>query len=358
VGTEAPADLAEKQPFSPGLTLADASSIRRLIPQVSSVNPEIVVETVALRPGFRRTTKLVGVENAYFEETGFRLASGQYFTDEHRRTNAPVAIIGQEVKTKFFPKEEAIGNRIKCGPLWLTVIGVLEERNIDARSIERLGIRNYDLDIYTPISTLLLRFEDRSRVTGQDIQQAQQEGREDASAATANYHQLDRLVVGVVASEYVPSVAEVTARMLERRHNGVVDFEVTIPEVLLEQEQRTQSLFNIVLAIGIMNIMLASVLERIKEIGIRRSLGATRQDVHLQFLIEAMALSFTGGVIGIALGLLISLGIEQATGIQTIVSVFSVLLAFLVAVTVGLVFGFLPARRAAEHNPVEALRHE
>jgi putative ABC transport system permease protein len=273
------------------------------------------------------------------------------------------------VKTKFFPKEEAIGNRIKCGPLWLTVIGVLEERNIDARSIERLGIRNYDLDIYTPISTLLLRFEDRTRVTGQDIQQAQQEGREDASAATANYHQLDRLVVGVVASEYVPSVAEVTARMLERRHNGVVDFEVTIPEVLLEQEQRTQSLFNIVLAaiasislivggIGIMNIMLASVLERIKEIGIRRSLGATRQDVHLQFLIEAMALSFTGGVIGIALGLLISLGIEQATGIQTIVSVFSVLLAFLVAVTVGLVFGFLPARRAAEHNPVEALRHE
>ncbi len=370
VEEEGNTDLNEKQPFSPGLTLADAASIRALVPRVATVNPEIVVETVALRPGFRRTTKLVGVENNFFVTSGFELAQGQFFSDEHMRSNAPVAIIGQDVKTKFFAKEEAIGNRIKCGQLWLTVIGVLEERNIDAKSIERLGIRNYDLDIYTPITTMLLRFENRAQVTGQEILQAQQEQQQGATATKSeNYHQLDRLVIGVEGSEFVQPVADVITRMLERRHYGVVDYEVTIPEMLLEQEQRTQNLFNIVLAaiasislvvggIGIMNIMLASVMERIKEIGIRRSLGATRQDVHMQFLIEAMALSFTGGVIGILVGLAISVGIQQATGIETIVSLFSVLLAFVVAVTVGLVFGFLPARRAAEHNPVEALRHE
>ncbi|MDZ4698914.1 MAG: ABC transporter permease [Rhodothermales bacterium] len=369
VEDEGNVDLTEKQPYSPGLTLADAASIRALVPQVATVNPEIVVETVALRPGFRRTTKLVGVENAFFATSGFELAQGQFFSEEHMRSNASVAIIGQDVKTKFFAKEEAIGNRIKCGQLWLTVIGVLKERNIDAKSIERLGIRNYDLDIYTPITTMLLRFENRAQVTGQEILQAQQEQQQGVAPTSENYHQLDRLVVGVEGSEFVQPVAEVITRMLERRHYGVVDYEVTIPEMLLEQEQRTQNLFNIVLAaiasislvvggIGIMNIMLASVMERIKEIGIRRSLGATRQDVHMQFLIEAMALSFSGGVIGILVGLSISFGIEQATGIETIVSLFSVLLAFVVAVTVGLVFGFLPARRAAEHDPVDALRHE
>ncbi|MEZ4699050.1 MAG: ABC transporter permease [Rhodothermales bacterium] len=369
VDEEAQADLTEKQPFSPGLTLVDAASIRELIPQIATVNPEIVVETVALRPGYRRTTKLVGVENAYFTTSGFELAQGGFFTEEHLRSNAPVAIIGQDVKTKFFAKEEAIGKRIKCGQLWLTVIGVLKARNIDARSIERLGIRNYDLDIYTPITTMLLRFENRAQVTSQEIVKAQQDARRGRTSSEANYHQLDRLVVGVAGSEYVQPVAEVITRMLERRHYGVVDYEVTIPELLLEQEQRTQNLFNIVLAaiasislvvggIGIMNIMLASVMERIKEIGIRRSLGATRQDVHMQFLIEAMALSFTGGVIGILVGVTISFAIQQTTGIETIVSFFSVVLAFVVAVTVGLVFGFLPARRAAEHDPVDALRHE
>ena len=157
--------------------------------------------------------------------------------------------------------------------------------------------------------------------------------------------------------------------MLERRHYGVVDYEVVIPEVLLQQEQQTQDLFNIVLAaiasislivggIGIMNIMLASILERIREIGVRRAVGATRQDIVFQFLIEAITLSFTGGVLGILLGIAISFAIEQATGITTIVSIFSVILSFIVAVTVGLVFGILPAKRAADHNPVEALRHE
>ncbi|MEM8484433.1 MAG: ABC transporter permease [Bacteroidota bacterium] len=365
---EEESNLEEKQPFSPGLTVADAESIARLIPGVESVSPEVITETTALRAGLRRSTKLVGVGQAFFETAGFELAEGSYFSEEHFASSAPVAIIGQDVKTKFFTKEEAIGNRIKCGRLWLTVIGVLKERNIAAENIERLGIRNYDLDIYTPITTQFLRYENRALLTKQDIQEGESDRRR-GRESDESHHQLDRLVVRVEQSEYVKPVADVVSRMLERRHYGVVDYEVIIPEVLLQQEQQTQDLFNIVLAaiasislivggIGIMNIMLASVMERIREIGVRRAVGATKQDISYQFVIEAMTLSFSGGVFGILLGMAISGLIESFTGISTIVSLGSVALAFLVSVTIGLVFGILPAKRASEKNPVEALRHE
>ena len=365
-------EQAEKTPWSPGLTMADARSIAAIVPGVESVSPEVVIDTEAVRAGLRRSAKLVGVDRHYFDHSDFKLAEGNFFTDDQLKIAAPVAIIGQRVKTRFFTKEKPLGGRIKCGRLWLTVVGVLEERVLSERSIESLGIRDFNYDIYTPLKTVLLRFEDRARVTQQEVersnsQQAQFSGNQKGSPV--NYHQLDQLVVRVVSSELVPSVAEVINRMLKRRHYGVVDYEVIVPEQLLKQERRTQMIFNVVLAaiasislivggIGIMNIMLANVSERTREIGIRRSVGATRRDVELQFLIEAITISFTGGVIGIVLGVLISLGIEMSTGIQTIVSLIAVALAFLVSVSVGLIFGLLPAKRAAEHDPVVALRYE
>ena len=368
VSADESTDLEEKQPYSPGLTMADAESIFSIIPGVQSVNPEVITETTALRAGLRRTTRLVGIGGDFFEASGFELQEGSYFSNEHHANALPVAIIGYDIKTKFFTKEEAIGNKIKCGNLWLTVVGVLKERNISIENIEELGIRNYDLDIYTPISTQLLRYEDRARLTARDIEEGNDD-RNDGIERDESYHQVDRLIVRVEDTEMVKPVAEVVSRMLERRHYGVVDYQVIIPEVLLQQEQQTQDLFNIVLAaiasislivggIGIMNIMLASILERIREIGVRRAVGATREDIVFQFLIEAVTLSFSGGMLGILLGIGISFMIEQATGITTIVSVFSVILSFVVAVTVGLLFGILPAKRAADHNPVEALRHE
>ncbi|MDX1488926.1 MAG: FtsX-like permease family protein, partial [Acidiferrobacterales bacterium] len=362
---------AEKKPFSPGLTLADAQSIQEIVPGVEMVSPEIVVETQAIRAGLRRTTKLVGVDEAYFKQSDFELAEGSYFNRAQLEGAAPVAIIGQKVKSRFFTREEPIGARIKCGNLWLTVIGVLEERAISAQSIEDLGIRDYNFDIYTPINTMLLRFEDRARVSVQDVQAANSNGNDDdnANAPPPNYHQLDQLVVRVENSDLVVPVADVVSRMLRRRHYGVVDYQVVVPEQLLQQERRTQNIFNIVLAsiasislivggIGIMNIMLASVLERTREIGVRRSIGATRRDVTLQFLIEAITISFTGGFVGIVIGVLFSGIIEATTGIQTVVSGVAVFVAFVVSVSVGLIFGLLPARRAAEHDPVVALRYE
>ena len=165
------------------------------------------------------------------------------------------------------------------------------------------------------------------------------------------------------------TVAAVTKRMLARRHNQVIDFEVTVPELLLKQEQRTKAIFNVVLGaiasisllvggIGIMNIMLASVLERIREIGVRRAMGATRRDVLAQFLAEATLISTAGGVAGILVGVALSVAIEQIADIRTIVSALSVFVAFGVSLAVGLAFGIVPAWRAARQDPVVCLRYE
>ena len=157
--------------------------------------------------------------------------------------------------------------------------------------------------------------------------------------------------------------------MLERRHNGVIDFEVTVPELLLKQQQRTKAIFNIVLGaiasislvvggIGIMNIMLASVLERIREIGVRRAMGATQNEILMQFLSEAVLISVAGGVAGIILGALFSAGIERFAGITTLVSYPSIIVAFGVSFAVGVGFGIIPAYRAARQDPVACLRYE
>ena len=188
-------------------------------------------------------------------------------------------------------------------------------------------------------------------------------------AERTNRNQLDRIIVRVTESRLVPKVAEVSQRMLLRRHNGVVDFEITMPELLLKQEQRTKTIFNVVLGaiasislivggIGIMNIMLASVLERIREIGVRRAMGATQKDILFQFLAEAVLISVAGGVAGILVGTGLSAGIEKIAGIKTIVSFVSIVVAFGVSFSVGLGFGIVPAYRAARQDPVECLRYE
>ena len=157
--------------------------------------------------------------------------------------------------------------------------------------------------------------------------------------------------------------------MLKRRHNDVVDFEIIVPEQLLQQEQRTKRIFNIVLSsiasislivggIGIMNIMLASVVERYREIGVRMAVGAQKKDIELQFLTEALTISITGGILGIILGMLFSFAIEATADIATIVTPISIFISFGVALLIGVVFGFFPAKRAAQQDPVHALRHE
>jgi len=366
--------LNEKKKFSPGLTLQDCDAIKQTIPFVDYASPEVVLETNAIREGLKRSTKLVGVDFNFFTGADYQLEKGSFFSAAHFDHALPVAIIGHSVKTKFFTREDPIGKQIKCGKLWLTVVGVMKERNISKQTIQHLGLRDYNFDIYSPVSTVLLRYKNRALVTRRDVMNASRgnnsnDNEDDQQKKAVNYHQIDRMVVSVKNTEQIRSIAEVITRMLQRRHNGVVDFSVTVPEELLKQEQRTKEIFNIVLGaiasislivggIGIMNIMLASVMERTKEIGIRRAVGATRRDITLQFLAEATTISVTGGIIGIILGFIISVVIEKTAGIVTIITLISVLVSFAISITIGIAFGFFPAKRAAEQDVIQSLRYE
>jgi putative ABC transport system permease protein len=369
--------------FSPGLTMEDLISIRELIPEVEKLSPEIVYETNFIREARMRTGKLVGVNTDYFDISNFAIVEGSNFSDIQINEADPVCVIGYDVKTRFFAGEDPIGKKIKVGHLWLTVVGVLEKKEVSTENIENLGIRNFNLDIYAPVTTVLLRFRNRAVVTSNDLKQGggstvvvgggmmifSSGGSSTNDSGDGNYNQLDRLIVKVTDTKFSGTIAEILSRMLKRRHNNVVDFEIIVPEQLLKQEQQTKRIFNIVLStiasislivggIGIMNIMLASVVERFREIGVRMAVGAQKKDIELQFLTEALTISITGGFLGIVLGLAFSYVIEATADIATIVTPISIFISFGVAVLIGVVFGYYPAKRAAMHDPVHALRHE
>jgi putative ABC transport system permease protein len=370
----------EKKKFSPGLTLRDVSGIVASVPGLAKISPEVILDTYVIRNGLRRSAKLVGIEPTYFEIYDFQLNEGKIFNEEQLQTGKPVCVIGYGVKTKFFATENALGKSIKVGPHWLTIVGVLQERVVSSSSISKLGIRDFNMDVYAPLQTLLIRYKNRDLITSEAIRLAALRSRgmvwvagvaqdEAGAAERKNYHQLDRLVIQVEETGKLQSTAEVLSRLLSRRHYEVVDFEIEIPELLLKQQQRTNDIFNYVLGaiagisllvggIGIMNIMLASVLERIKEIGLRLSIGAQKNDIIQQFLFEAVMISVTGGIIGVILGVIMAYVVSTVANIPTIISFASIFLSFGVAATVGLIFGIAPARRAASQDPITSLRYE
>jgi putative ABC transport system permease protein len=368
----------EKKKFSPGLTIRDVDNIKATIPDLASISPEIILETSVIRNGLRRSAKLVGVEPVYFSIYNFSLQEGKLFTAEQQRLGAAVCVIGSSIKAKFFTTENPIGKTIKVGSHWLTIVGVLAERAVSESSISKLGIRDFNMDIYSPIQTTLIRYKDRDKITAEQLRIESMRSRgmissnQDAAAndpERKNYHQLDRLVIQVHETNQLSSTAEVLSRMLQRRHYDVVDYEIEIPEMLLKQQQRTNDIFNYVLGaiagisllvggIGIMNIMLASVLERIKEIGLRLSIGAKKSDVVQQFLFEAVMISVSGGILGVMLGVSLAYIVARFAGIPTIISFSSIILSFGVAATVGLIFGIAPAQKAASQDPITSLRYE
>jgi putative ABC transport system permease protein len=370
----------EKKKFSPGLTIRDVHSITSTIPGLERVSPEIILNTNVIRSGIRRSAKLVGVLPSYFQIYDFQLADGRMFNDEQLKAGSPVCIIGSALKSRFFPTEDAIGKSIKVGPHWLKIIGVMRERLVSESSISKLGIRDFNMDVYAPLQSVLIRYENRDLITGEALRKAAMrsrgmvfnnsaEGDAESELDKKNYHQLDRLVIQVEETAKLQSTAEILSRMLSRKHYDVVDFEIEIPELLLKQQQRTNDIFNYVLGaiagisllvggIGIMNIMLASVLERIKEIGLRLSIGAQKSDVVQQFLFEAVMISVSGGLIGIILGVTLAYVVSAFAGIPTIISFSSIVLSFGVAATVGLIFGIAPARKAASQDPITSLRYE
>jgi len=376
----------QQKKFSRGLNLLDVEAIKETLPSVKRISPEISFNSTAMLNGVKYSAKLVGVSNDYFQLYNLPLVGGAFFNDFQEENGIQVCIIGANIRAKFFSKVDPLGQYIKFNGIWLKVIGVLQKTNVNLTGFEEKGVNVYNDNIYIPIQTMLLRYQNRALLNTKLVSEAtsvsffggggmMMMGRSvvsssDASSnAETNYNQLDRIVVQVTETEQLNPTTEILSRMLSRRHSGVKDFEITVPELLLKQQQRTKDIFNIVLGaiasislivggIGIMNIMFASVMERIKEIGTRMAIGAKKMDIVVQFLSEAVLISVSGGFIGVFFGVVMAKLIEQIAGIMTIVSFFSVFIAFGVSAAVGVIFGYSPAKRASEKDPIESLRHE
>ncbi len=354
--------------FSKGLTLLDAAAIEEVIPTVAKVTPVISFNYSAVLDGRSKPVVLEGINNNYFTLFNIVLQDGKMFTDEQIENAFPVCVIGDNVKNVFFNQEDPVGKYIKCGEVWLQVVGVAERRDFTASASDELGISSTDNKIFIPAKTLTMRFRNRALIRADEVEMIAASGGTGDSNTPENINQLDKIIVQVDETENLSSTADVIRRMLLRRHNNLYDFEVTIPELLLKQQQRTKNIFNIVLGviagisllvggIGIMNIMLASVMERIREIGLRQAIGASRRDIIVQFLSESTIISVSGGIIGIIVGVVLSKIITVMFDIQTIISVFSILISFGVSVMVGITFGYIPAKRASEQDPVDSLRY-
>jgi putative ABC transport system permease protein len=384
-GTQAAATEKDKNgtTFSTGLTLKDAESIKKIIPTVLRVSPEITYNVDFVQHGVKGDGMVTGVTNEYFKVFNIALSKGGLFTDNEIEKGSSVCVIGPAIESRFFNKGNAVGSFIRCGGVWFRIIGVIKQQLIHSTQKNKLGITDTEKTVFVPIKAVLLRFLDRSftdigsirggggyRVTGSRAAQLiLNMNFKPSSGDASSIDQIDKLVVQVKESSQLGPTNEILAQMLKRRHGNNEDIEIKVPELLLKQEQRTKDIFNIVLGaiagislivggIGIMNIMLASVMERTKEIGIRMAIGARRTDITMQFISEAVIISVIGGLIGILLGVIIAKTITQFTGIQTIISLSSIFISFGVSASIGIIFGYMPAKRAAMQDPVSSLRYE
>lgn len=339
------AEEAEKK-LSLGLTYRDGQLIRENLPNVKGVTPVRFVETAILLGNKESTGRVVGTDEAYEWVTNFHPSEGRFISALDVADAKRVCVIGSEIRSELFGYRNPLGRRIKIGDTWFVVIGVMESKSVKEGKASVIKLRNINKDVYIPITTALKRFTDQDRPNS-----------------------IEEIAVQVEREEQVVPTADVVKRLLHRTHNGVNDYEIIIPAELLAQSQKTQRVFNIVMGsiaaisllvggIGIMNIMLASVTERTKEIGTRRALGATERDILIQFLYETIMISVTGGTIGILLGVMMAKGINVFAGWETVISLYSVIISFGISAVVGIIFGIYPARQAAKMDPIAALRFE
>ncbi len=366
----------QKAKFSPGLNLKDVNAIKEILPTVKRISPEITLNSFVVQNGKRASAKLLGVSNAYFDIFNLKLSEGIFFNDYQEENGITVCVIGANIAQTFFSKENPIGKYIKFDRVWLRIIGVIARNDVKLTGFENTGINVMNDNIYVPVKTMLLRFQNRALVSSRISNSTIRSGGFILSISSVpsqnsdnNYHQLDKIIVQVNESKELDPSTKLLSRMILRRHQEVRDFEITVPELLLKQEQRTKDIFNLVLGaiasisllvggIGIMNIMFATVMERIQEIGTRMAIGARKQDIVVQFLSEAVLISVTGGLLGVIIGIVASRLINDFSGILTIISPFSVIIAFFVSASVGIIFGYSPAKRASEKDPIESLRYE
>jgi len=358
-----------KANFSPGLLALDGDAISEECPEIDAVIPQWEKVTSAQRNAEKVESKIIGTSPEFLNAYGYRLSAGRFFDRSHLLNQENVCVLGSDVKDKLFHFEQPVGQSVKIDDQWFTVIGVMTSQLAPSKKVENLDVRNLNVDIYIPLTTAQFKLVRYKAGGGANVSFSGGGMRVSNSKNPRPKMELDQLTVKLKSEEQIDGITGVIQRILARRHFGVNDYEVVVPEALVRQSQKTQQIFNVVMGaiasisllvggIGIMNIMLASVLERTKEIGIRRAVGATQADVLSQFLFEALFLSVVGGVIGIVLGWLLTSGITLYAGWRTVVSIPAVILAFTVSAAVGVGFGYYPAKKAAAQNPIESLHYE
>jgi putative ABC transport system permease protein len=367
-----PSDIGQeaKASFSPGLTLNDSKAIKELNPLVEFITPELETTFPIFYKSQIIESYVIGTTVDYLETFNSKIAQGTFFKSFHSEKYSNVCVIGSGIKEKLFKFEDPLNAKIKIGDLWFEVIGVVARKNVTGGGSQGLGLRNFNDDIYIPISTMMYKTE-KIDVASQVAmtRRGRMIGMQNDNVKVVDRNSVDQLTVKVKNSDDLKEAAHLVERILERRHYSVKDYEIILPEQLLEQKQKTQKIFNIVMGaiagisllvggIGIMNIMLANIMERTREIGVRRAVGATRFDVLSQFIYEALTISIIGGLTGIVVGFILTSLISTYAEWKTVISPFAVALSFIVSVATGLIFGIYPAKQAAEKNPIESLRYE
>ncbi|MEM7158846.1 MAG: ABC transporter permease [Myxococcota bacterium] len=339
-------ELEELRKKSIGVSRRDVQAIGEAVSDAEVVAPRLSIEPYkVLSAGGKSESTVFGVSRFHAGLVQLPLASGRFFDALDESAHAQVCVIGSATRRDLFGTDDAIGQHLKVDDVWLEVIGVIANEP-SGGSVQGVSVASRAREIYVPFTTALRKFE-------RDPLQSP----------------LSEIVVRVADDAAPGEVAATIDGLLSRLHGGAKDYEVIVPEALLAQSRETQRLFNIVMGciagisllvggIGIMNIMLASVLEQTRSIGVRRAVGARRRDIRFQFLLTSFSLSLLGGIAGVILGVGIAQVVAAYAGWPTVVTASSVLLATGVSVAVGLVSGLYPAMRAARLDPIEALRHD
>ncbi len=363
-------ELADKaQERSPyGLRYSDCESIRDVCSYVRKVVPlrEVFAD---VRVGETPVSvKVVGTTEGYDTLTHSKVEHGRFLNERDIRDRLPVCVLGAAAKRELFGFDDALGKTVKIGRELLRVIGVMEPKEIgSAKALSAL--RDLNSDVYIPITISLSDFQVSSQESiPSDYIKLRQIAWRLRNRPSLDKSPISEIIVQVQNEAATVPTASVIRSILNRQHRGIRDYEIIIPAELLRQSQQTQRIFNIVMAaiasisllvggIGIMNIMLATVTQRTREIGVRRCIGATRWDIIRQFMLEALVITCVGGLIGIALGIGGARAISIYANWSTVVSVQAVIMSFGVSAFIGIVFGLYPAARAAQVDPIEALRY-